>query len=205
MQIIKKYFPDLSESQLRRFEQMPALYEEWNARINVISRQDLPNLEERHILHSLAICKQISFPDNSEVLDLGTGGGFPGIPLAVYFPSVQFHLVDGIKKKITVVDAVSSELGLSNVAAEQLRVEHLERQYDYVVCRAVAESALLWKYSKRFLKPEGILVCLKGGLVAEELKALPPELQTKVIPLSDFYSEDFFQEKSLVLISRQSV
>ncbi len=201
MQIINKYFPGLSNLQRERLEQLPSLYQEWNSKINVVSRLDLQNLAERHILHSLAICKQVNFTPGSQVLDLGTGGGFPGIPLAIYFPETNFHLIDGIKKKITVVEAIAKRLDLQNINAEQLRAEDLEGQYDYIVIRAVAEIALLWKYCKRLIKPGGVLVCLKGGDVAAELLALPVGLNSTIIPIAKFYTEEFFQEKFIVTIT----
>ncbi len=205
MQFIEKYFPDLTCLQNQQLAKLPALYQEWNKKINVISRSDLQNLEERHVLHSLAICKQVIFRERSRILDLGTGGGFPGIPLAIYFPNCNFHLVDGIKKKITVVEAVAKELSLTNVIAEQKRAEDLKELYDFIVIRAVADSIQLWKYCKHLLTPDGILVCLKGGDIQKELLKLPKGLISDVTPISSFYTEEFFQEKYIVTIRNAKV
>ena len=172
MEIIQKYFPKLSERQLERFEALLSLYSDWNSKINVISRKDIDNLYERHVLHSLAISRLIAFGPGSRILDLGTGGGFPGIPLAIFFPEVQFTLIDGTRKKIKVVEEVCQALGLTNVRAMQVRAEELKKErFDFVVSRAVAALDKLLPWCQRLLKreqqhslPNG-LICLKGGRI----------------------------------------
>lgn len=208
MQLIQSYFPKLSEQQIQQFEQLGPLYEEWNAKINVISRKDIDNLYERHVLHSLAIIKFIRFRTGAEILDLGTGGGFPGIPLAIFFPNVQFTLIDGTKKKIKVVQEVVDALGLTNVKAQQVRAEELKARYDFVVSRAVAGIDKLAFWSQRLLKnqdkhavPNGV-IALKGGNLRQEMKALPKGSYSEIYPLSDYYQQPFFEEKFLVYVQR---
>lgn len=208
MQLIQSYFPKLSEQQIQQFEQLGPLYEEWNAMINVISRKDIENLYERHVLHSLAIIKFIRFRTGAEILDLGTGGGFPGIPLAIFFPNVQFTLIDGTKKKIKVVQEVIDALGLTNVKAQQIRAEELKARYDFVVSRAVAGIDKLAIWSDRLLKkqdkhavPNGV-IALKGGNLRQEMKALPKGSYSEICPLSDYFQEPFFKEKYLVYVQR---
>ena len=202
MEIIKKYFPKLTEKQLASFGELEGLYKEWNDKINVISRKDIDNLYERHVLHSLAIAKFISFRDGSEVMDLGTGGGFPAIPLAILFPDVQFYAIDRIKKKIGVVQTMIDHLGLSNLKAEQLTAEEDKRQYDFVVTRAVAKLDKLILWSEKLIKPDQInatpngLIALKGGSYQEEKKGVNKYLEQ--CPLSDYFSEEFFKTKYLV-------
>lgn len=201
MQLIRHYFPDLSELQLEQFEQLEALYKDWNLKINVVSRKDIDELYLRHVLHSLAIAKLMSFKPGSQVMDVGTGGGFPGIPLAILFPETHFHLVDSIAKKIKVVDEVVEGLGLTNVKTSHCRVEEVTGTYDFVVSRAVAAMPTFvhWvkgkvaKKQKHDLK-NGIIY-LKGGDLAEELKEFP---KATVYELSDFYKEAFFETKKLV-------
>ena len=206
--LIEKYFPKLKPEQYARFEQLEPLYKEWNEKINVISRQDIENLEERHVLHSLAIAKVIQFLPGSKVLDLGTGGGFPGIPLAILFPETQFVLVDGTGKKIRVVQEVANALGLDNVVAIHSRAEEIKMNasFDFVLSRGVATLDKLLVWSQRFLKkkhihvlPNGVLA-LKGGNLSTEIRELPGKGQeyTEIYPIRNFFREAFFDEKSVV-------
>ena len=200
-------FPQLTDQQRDQFRQLDSLYRDWNQRINVISRKDIDNLYPHHVLHSLAIAKFIRFQPGAEVLDLGTGGGFPGIPLARFFPETHFHLVDGIRKKITVVEAVVAALGLTNVTAEQRRAEEIKgRKYDFVVTRAVAKldqilpwSAHLIKGKQQHAMPNG-LIALKGIDMKAEIKALPKGLYTEVEPLRKWFAGEFFESKALVYV-----
>lgn len=201
MELIRKYFPELSETQEDQFNSLKELYKDWNLKINVVSRKDIDELYLRHVLHSLGIAKIQPFLPTSKVLDVGTGGGFPGIPLAILFPETHFHLVDSIGKKIKVVREVSEELKLSNVKITNDRVEGVEGHYDFIVSRAVAqmETFVRWvkdkvaKKSHHELK-NGILY-LKGGDLSEELTGFP---KATVYELSDFFEEDFFKTKSVV-------
>ena len=202
MDLIKKYFPELNPRQLEQFEAMQSLYEEWNAAINVISRKDMEHLYERHILHSLGIAKVIRFAAGTSVLDVGTGGGFPGIPLAIAFPEANFHLLDSIGKKIKVVQAVAGSLELTNVSAEKLRVEELTEKFDFVVSRAVTsmpefQYLVRKNITKRRLNAlhNGILY-LKGGDLGEELKRTPARHQ--IYHLNRYFEEPFFETKSVV-------
>jgi 16S rRNA (guanine527-N7)-methyltransferase len=204
IQLITKYFPDLSDVQLRQFDQLDILYRDWNSKINVISRQDIGNLHERHILHSLSIAKVFSFAKGTSILDAGTGGGFPGIPLAIYFPDAQFHLVDSIGKKITVVQSIAKSLGLKNVTAEKRRVEELTGQFDFVVSRAVASLPEFSIWVKGLIKSHGIngfpngIIYLKGGDTSEELKGL--RWKKEVLRISDYYDEEFFHSKMIIYL-----
>lgn len=205
--LIKKYFPELTSNQIDQFGQMDPLYKEWNAKINVVSRKDIDELYIRHILHSLAIAKIISFKPGSTILDVGTGGGFPGIPLAVMFPDVRFHLVDSIGKKIKVVNHVAESLGLQNVTASKARAEELDGKYDFVVSRAVTRLKPFYgwvkgKFSKesRHELKNGVL-CLKGGDLGEELKE--SKLRYKLYDLPQYFDEDFFETKKLVYVPVQ--
>ncbi|MBA6153355.1 16S rRNA (guanine(527)-N(7))-methyltransferase RsmG [Gelidibacter maritimus] len=201
MQLIRNYFPDLSEIQLQQFEQLETLYKDWNLKINVVSRKDIDELYLRHVLHSLAIAKLISFKPGSEVMDVGTGGGFPGIPLAIMFPETNFHLVDSIAKKLKVVDEVVEGLQLTNVKTSHSRVEELNGTYDFIVSRAVAAmpTFVRWVKGKIAKKQQHELkngiIYLKGGDLAEELQDFP---KAKVYALSEYYKEDFFETKKLV-------
>ncbi len=205
MDLLLHYFPDLSPQQLAQFKQLQPLYGEWNEKINVISRKDIEQLYERHVLHSLGIAKVISFKPDTSILDVGTGGGFPGIPLAILFPECHFHLVDSIGKKIKVVQEIASALGLKNVKAEQNRVEKLEDSYDFVVSRAVTHlkelhSWVRYKINKPYnntLK-NGILA-LKGGDLTEELHEA--KLKHKIYPLSAYFDEEFFETKKVVYVA----
>lgn len=201
MKLILKYFPDITEDQLHKFQQLESLYQDWNLKINVVSRKDIDELYLRHVLHSLGIAKVISFKDGSRILDVGTGGGFPGIPLAILFPDCSFHLVDSIAKKLKVVDEVVEGLGLTNVKTTHSRVEAIDGNYDFIVSRAVAAMPTFvhWVKGKIAKKQNhelknGILY-LKGGDLSEELKDY--RLAT-VYNLSDFYKEDFFDTKKVV-------
>lgn len=201
MELILKYFPNLTEIQKQQFEQLRELYEDWNLKINVVSRKDIEELYLRHVLHSLGIAKIQAFLPGSQILDVGTGGGFPGIPLAILFPEVQFHLVDSIGKKIKVVEEVFAGLQLQNVKTTNARVETVSGKYDFIVSRAVAqmETFVHWingKIAKKNLheRRNGILY-LKGGDLTEELKIYTT---ATVFPLSDYFEEDFFETKSVV-------
>ena len=200
--IIKHYFPSITEQQEAQFEQLFPLYSEWNEMINVISRKDIDNLMLHHVLHSLAIAKFIEFKPGTEVLDVGTGGGFPGIPLAILFPEVNFHLVDSIGKKIKVVQGVADSLGLKNVTATHGRAEDVEGEFEFVISRAVTRLLPFFGWVKKKISPNSYhdlkngLLCLKGGDLMEELKEL--ERKHKVFHLSKHFKEEFFETKKLV-------
>lgn len=203
MDEILKYFPDLTAKQKDQFAKMEELYKDWNIKINVVSRKDIEELYLRHVLHSLGIAKVMLFVPGAKVLDVGTGGGFPGIPLAVLFPETHFHLVDSIGKKIKVVDEVVAGLGLVNVTTSHQRVEEIKEKYDFIVSRAVAqmETFVRWINYKTLKKNQhklanGILY-LKGGDLAEELEGYP---NAEVIPLRSFFEEDFYDTKSVVYL-----
>ena len=202
MEIVTKYFTDLSGQQLDKFGRLASLYDDWNSKINVISRKDIDQIYERHVLHSLAIARVIRFKPGTAVLDVGTGGGFPGIPLAIFFPETRFMLVDSIGKKIKVVNEVASALNLTNVRAEHLRVEEVKEQFDFVVSRAVtafpkfvdmAGPKVKVKSQNELLN--GILY-LKGGDFEEEIKLFGQNV--KVFELKDFFQEEFFETKKLI-------
>jgi len=205
VEIVQKYFPDITPQQKEHFAALQGLYSEWNEKINVISRKDIEQLYERHVVHSLAIYKFLPFQPGSKILDIGTGGGFPGIPLAIMMPDVQFHLTDSIGKKIKVVQEVADALGLKNVKAEHIRSEQVKSKYDFVVSRAVAELKMLLAWSNgKILKdnknalPNG-LICLKGGDLKDELKEV--KLQKEIYSLTDYFTEEFFETKKLVYVS----
>lgn len=208
MEIVLKYFPDLTEQQIEQFSKLAELYAYWNERVNVVSRKDIDNLYEKHVLHSLGIAKVHAFKAGTKVLDVGTGGGFPGIPLAILFPSTQFHLVDSIGKKIMVVKEVSQALGLKNVKADHMRAEQSKEKYDFVVSRAVTrlEGFYPWvknKISEGFesgLK-HGILY-LKGGDLQEEIKASKLK-RVKQFDLTDHFTGEFFETKKVVYVPLQ--
>lgn len=204
MDIILKYFPDLSEKQRGQYLALNELYHEWNSKINVISRKDIDALYEHHVLHSLAIAKSIRFRPGTKVLDLGTGGGFPGIPLAIMFPETRFKLIDGTGKKILVVKEVAKAIGLENCEAEQLRGENESGKYDFVVSRAVMPLPDLVKLVKKNIGntqhnslPNGLL-CLKGGNVAEEVK--PFKNIADITDISTIFNEEWFKQKYLIYI-----
>jgi len=204
MTLLQQYFPDLSAVQIEQFTALEALYNEWNGQINVISRKDTEHFYERHVLHSLAIAKVAQFLPGAQVLDIGTGGGFPGIPLAILFPEVQFHLVDSIGKKIKVVQEVAASLGLQNVKASHARAESIKERYDFIVSRAVTQMPvfLTWVKGKSAKKnlhtfKNGIFY-LKGGDLSEELAGL--KYPYKEFPIADFYKEAFFETKKVVYV-----
>jgi 16S rRNA (guanine527-N7)-methyltransferase len=205
MELINKYFPNITEEQRQRFAALDALYRDWNSKINVISRKDIDNLYEHHILHSLGIAQVIKFKPGTRVMDLGTGGGFPGIPLAIMFPDVHFHLVDSIGKKIRVCDEVRTALGLTNVTTEWTRGESLKDKYDFVVSRAVMPLTDLVKLVRKNISPKAQnampngLICLKGGELEHEV--LPMKTHTLITSLSDYFEEEFFETKKVVYVS----
>jgi len=201
MEIVKKYFPEISDLQVRQFEQLEGLYKDWNSKINVISRKDIDELYLRHVLHSLGIAKVQGFTPGSKVLDVGTGGGFPGIPLAILFPETEFHLVDSIGKKIKVVQGVAEALELKNLKASHIRAEKVKGEFDFIVSRAVTSMPdfVKWVRKKVAKKQQnelknGILY-LKGGDLTEELSVFT---NTSLYNLSDFFEEDFFETKKVV-------
>ena len=204
---ILKYFPKLTLEQQNQFAALLPLYTEWNEKINVVSRKDIENLNLHHVLHSLAIAKITGFKDGSRILDLGTGGGFPGIPLAILYPSVSFLLVDSTAKKIRVVQEITTALGLKNVEAQHIRVEDIKGvQFDYVVTRAVTSLDQLFRWSRRLIKtkhinalPNGILA-LKGGNIREEVKALGKGQYVEITNISKFFEETYFQEKVVAYV-----
>lgn len=205
MQQILHYFPNLTDDQRQKFEALDELYHDWNSKINVISRKDIDNLYEHHVLHSLGIAEVIRFKDGTEVMDMGTGGGFPGIPLAIMFPNVHFHLVDSIRKKILVTTEVAKSLGLENVTTRWCRVEEEKAKFDFVVSRAVMPLADLVKVVRKNISskqrnglPNG-LICLKGGELEHE--TLPMKNHTIITDLSEFFTEDFFETKKVVYTS----
>ena len=212
LELILKYFVDLTPKQIHLFEQLETLYTEWNGKINVISRKDMEGLYEKHVLHSLAIAAFFKFYDRSEVIDIGTGGGFPGIPLAIFFPHVNFHLIDSIGKKIKVVEAIAAALQLKNVSTSQTRVEDIKnRTFDIAVSRAVAPLKELWQWSKPLLRkqkevyedgfshPNG-LVCMKGGELSAEIA--DSGCRPEIVELSQIFKEEFFQKKYILYVSR---
>lgn len=204
LELILQYFPNITSEQKKQFAELEVLYKDWNEKINVISRKDTDSLYEKHILHSLGIAKVMQFADGTKVLDIGTGGGFPGIPLAILFPNVQFTLVDSIGKKITVVKGVAESLGLKNVTAHHMRAEQLKEKFHFVVSRAVTQMPvfLTWlrgKFEKEQFNPKhnGVLY-LKGGDLAEELAGLKAE----IFNLKNYFEGEFFDTKKVVYLSK---
>jgi 16S rRNA (guanine527-N7)-methyltransferase len=208
VEIVLKYFPDLSSDQIEKFKKLQTLYDYWNNQINVISRKDIDELYERHILHSLAIAKYIKFRPGTEVLDIGTGGGFPGIPLAILYPETNFYLVDSIGKKIKVVNEISESLGLNNVQAEHARAEKINRKFDFIVSRAVTNLSSFKHWVKGKIKKEQInrinngVIYLKGGDLTKEIKE--SGLKCKLTPLSEYFEEEFFSTKCIVYWKNKS-
>jgi len=204
MQILKKYFPALTPQQVEQYSQLQPLYKYWNERINVISRKDIENLYLHHVLHSMAIARIIAFRAGTTVMDAGTGGGFPGLPLAILFPDVRFILVDSITKKVRVVENIIQEIRLRNAEVRNIRIEGLKEKSDFVVCRAVAEIPILFGWSKKTLAPGGFndlpngLLALKGGELDKELRSMKQEV--KVFNLNEYFSEAYFETKKLVYV-----
>ncbi|MBP6661381.1 MAG: 16S rRNA (guanine(527)-N(7))-methyltransferase RsmG [Chitinophagales bacterium] len=194
-EIIKKYFPNLTDIQLHKLEQLLPLYKEWNEKINVISRKDIDNFYVHHVLHSLSIATFFEFKKDETILDIGTGGGFPGIPLAIFFPETKFTLTDSIAKKITVVNAVKDVLQLQNVTTKIARAESISEKFDYIVTRAVApmNDLLFWSKNKHAKK----IIALKGGDLTEELK--PIKKNIRIIELKETFNEEFFETKKIVI------
>lgn len=205
MDIILKYFPNLSEVQQQQFAALHDLYTDWNSKINVISRKDITNLYEHHVLHSLGIAKVMQFRPETTVMDLGTGGGFPGIPLAILFPETHFHLVDSIGKKVKVATEIANAIGLKNVTTRHCRAEEEKQLFDFVVSRAVMPLADLLKIIRKNIKkeqhnalPNG-LICLKGGELEREV--MPVKHQTLMYDLKDYFEEEFFETKKVVYVT----
>jgi len=206
MELLLKYFPKLTQDQIEKFTKLEALYQDWNLKINVVSRKDIDELYLRHVLHSLAIAKVIDFKDDTKILDVGTGGGFPGIPLAILYPDCAFHLVDSIAKKLKVVNHVVEGLGLKNIKTTHSRVEDIQDTYDFIISRAVAAmpTFVRWikgkvsKHQDNDLK-NGILY-LKGGNLTQELKDFTT---ASIYNISDFYTEDFYNTKKIVHLPRK--
>lgn len=205
MELINKYFPNITDLQRQQYAALDQLYHEWNSKINVISRKDIDNLYEHHILHSLGIAQLINFKPGTCIMDLGTGGGFPGIPLAIMFPDVKFHLVDSIGKKIKVCDEVRNALSLANVTTEWTRAENIKGKYDFVVSRAVMPLTDLVKLCRKNIAKESHnampngLICLKGGELAHEV--MPMKSNTLITDLSNYFSEEFFETKKVVYVA----
>ena len=202
--VILKYFPTLSDTQKQQFAELGVLYPDWNSKINVISRKDIDNLYVNHILHSLAIAKFIDFKAGSSIIDMGTGGGFPGVPLAVMFPEVKFHLVDRIGKKLKVVDDIASKIGLTNVTTQHGDIKEVKGTFDFVVSRAVMDINELIPLVRRLVKRQCInampngLICLKGGNLAGELHKV--KSQALVEELSSYFNEEFFATKKVIYL-----
>jgi 16S rRNA (guanine527-N7)-methyltransferase len=215
MEILLKYFSDFTPKQIEQYKALEELYKEWNEKINVISRKDIDSLYEKHILHSLAIAAAFDFPPALNIIDIGTGGGFPGVPLAIFFPDVNFHLIDSIGKKLKIVDAIAGEIQLKNITTQHTRAEEIKnRKFDFVVSRAVAPLKDLWRWSKPLLKNSSYnvenanrekmslksgLICLKGGDLAQEIS--DSGTKPKSIEISKLFEEDFFKEKYLLYVT----
>ena len=209
MEVILKYFTDFTDEQLSQFEALEFLYKDWNTRINIISRKDIDSLYEKHILHSLSIAAAFDFAEGTEIIDIGTGGGFPGVPLAIFFPGVQFHLVDSIAKKLKVVDAIAQEIGLKNITTQHIRAEEIKnRKFDFAISRAVAPLKDLWKLSKPLLKNPNSqiqnlkfspgLICLKGGDLAQEIS--DSGTRPRILEISEIFPEESFREKYILYV-----
>ena len=208
MQILTKYFTDFTERQINQFAALKDLYIEWNQKINVISRKDLDNFYEHHVLHSLSIATQFDFPNGYDILDLGTGGGFPGIPLAIFFPQVHFHLADSINKKLKVVEAVAGTIDLKNITVQHTRAEDIhDKKFDVVVSRAVAPLKDLWYWSKPLLKKKPVdqprkitgLICLKGGDLNNEIAE--SGCRPRIWEIEKIFEEEFFKKKYILQVN----
>ena len=203
MKLIQKYFSDLSRAQLIQFEKLESLYKYWNSKINVISRKDISSLYLRHVLHSLAIAKFIQFTSGTHIIDVGTGGGFPGIPLAILFPDAKFHLVDSTEKKVKVVNAVSKELSLKNVTTQSKRVEDMNDKFDFVLARAVADMSTILKWTENNISPNSNnvvpngIIALKGGDLDKELSRIENK---KIVAIKDYFDDHYFINKKLVYV-----
>lgn len=215
MDILLRYFTDFSEKQIEQFRQLAPLYKEWNEKINVVSRKDIDSLYTRHVLHSLSIAATVNLQPGMQIIDLGTGGGFPGVPLAIFFPDTKFHLVDSIAKKLKVVDEIAAAIGLNNISTQHTRVEAIrDRKFNFVVSRAVAPLKDLWSWSRPLLKkqheplaegnteeiPVPGLICLKGGDLNQEIQ--DSLTRPRIMPITDLFPEEFFQEKYVVYVPR---
>ena len=207
MEVILKYFSDFSDRQLQQFAALYDLYKDWNNKINVISRKDIDSLYVKHVLHSLSIAAVIGFEPGTQIIDIGTGGGFPGVPLAIFFPKARFHLVDSIAKKLKVIDEVSQAIELTDVTTQHIRAEEIRnRQFDFVVSRAVAPIKDLWRWGYPLIKkgkkqelPNG-LICLKGGDLVQEIAE--SAVRPRIFPIDEIFQEDFFKEKYLLHLTR---
>ena len=203
MKLIQKYFSDLSEGQLIQFEKLELLYKYWNSRINVISRKDIGSLYLKHVLHSLAIAKFIQFSKGTHIIDVGTGGGFPGIPLAILFPDAKFHLVDSTEKKVKVVNAVSKELSLKNVTTQCKRVEDMDDKFDFILTRAIADMSTILEWTVNNISPNSNniipngIIALKGGDLDKELSRIENK---KVVAIKDYFDDHYFINKKLVYV-----
>lgn len=206
MEILLKYFSDFTATQLQQFAALDELYKDWNSKINVISRKDIDGLYEKHVLHSLAIAAVIEFTPGTQIIDIGTGGGFPGIPLAIFFPEVQFHLVDSIAKKLKVVEGVAAGIGLKNVTTQHTRAEEIKnRKFDFAVSRAVAPLKELWQWSKPLIKKGNRqelangLICLKGGDLTVEI--FESNVRPYMVAVQNIFREDSFKDKHLLHVT----
>ena len=203
MKLIQKYFSGLSKDQLIQFEKLESLYKYWNSRINVISRKDIGSLYLKHVLHSLAIAKFIQFSKGTHIIDVGTGGGFPGIPLAILFPDAKFHLVDSIEKKVRVVDAVSNELGLENVTTQCKRIEDIDDKFDFILTRAITDMSTILKWTENNINPNSNnvvpngIIALKGGDLDQELSRIENK---KIVAIKDYFDDHYFINKKLVYV-----
>ncbi len=204
MQEIIANFPNLTQEQLNQFSQLENLYKSWNEKINVVSRKDIDELYTRHVLHSLAIAKFIDFLPGATIMDVGTGGGFPGIPLAIMFPEAQFYLIDSIAKKITVVEDIIEKLGLKNCSGEQKRAEKVKPKFDFVVSRAVTAFPRFYSWVRGSVKTQSVhsikngIIYLKGGDLSEEMEAFKNRYES--VKLSDFFSDPFFETKKIIYL-----